>query len=87
MVLRSLVYLLSAGLLEIGDRYLVWLTLRERRSVRLAVLGGLALGGRRFDPSPLGSTYDGGVVAAVATPVTNNLAPASADQRGRDLSP
>jgi small multidrug resistance family-3 protein len=43
MILRSLGYFLLAGLLEIGGGYLVWLTLREQRSVWLAVLGGLAL--------------------------------------------
>jgi small multidrug resistance family-3 protein len=43
MVLRSVSYFLLAGLLEIGGGYLVWLTVREQRSIWLAVLGGLAL--------------------------------------------
>jgi small multidrug resistance family-3 protein len=43
MVLRSVAAFLLAGLLEIGGGYLVWLALREGRSVWLAVLGGLAL--------------------------------------------
>ena len=37
----SLAYFLTAGLCEIGGGYLVWLWLREGKSVWLAVLGAL----------------------------------------------
>ncbi len=40
---RSLIYFLLAGLCEIGGGYLVWLWLRERRSVFLALAGGIIL--------------------------------------------
>lgn len=43
MVVRSIGYFRLAGLLEIGGGYLVWLTLRERRSAWLAIVGALAL--------------------------------------------
>ena len=42
-VARSLLYFLVAGLCEIGGGYLVWLWLRESKSVWLGVLGGLIL--------------------------------------------
>ena len=41
--MRTAALLLVAGLLEIGGGYLVWLWLREHRSVILAVAGFLAL--------------------------------------------
>ncbi len=41
--IRSLLYFVSAGLFEIGGGYLVWLWLREGKSVWFAVLGGLVL--------------------------------------------
>ena len=40
---KSLVYFLAAGLCEIGGGYLVWLWLREGKSIWLAVMGALAL--------------------------------------------
>lgn len=43
MILRSIVYFLGAGLLEIGGGYLVWLWLREQRPAWMGLLGGLAL--------------------------------------------
>ena len=42
-MLRSIALFLSAGLLEIGGGYLVWLWLREGRSGWLGLLGGLSL--------------------------------------------
>ena len=42
-VAKSLLYFLLAGLCEIGGGYLVWLWLRESKSVWLGVLGGLVL--------------------------------------------
>jgi small multidrug resistance family-3 protein len=39
----SLAYFLAAGLCEIGGGYLVWLWLREGKSLWLAVLGGVVL--------------------------------------------
>lgn len=42
-IAMSLVYFLAAGLCEIGGGYLVWLWLREGKSVWLAVLGAVVL--------------------------------------------
>ena len=42
-ILQSLVIFFVAGLMEIGGGYLVWLWLRNDRSVWLGVLGGLLL--------------------------------------------
>jgi small multidrug resistance family-3 protein len=39
----SLAYFLAAGLCEIGGGYLVWLWLREGKSVWLAMLGAVVL--------------------------------------------
>jgi small multidrug resistance family-3 protein len=61
MVVRSVAYFLLAGLLEIGGGYLVWLSLRERRSVWLAVVGALALAAygvvATFQPANFGRVY------------------------------
>ena len=43
MLTRSVVLFALAGLCEIGGGYLVWLWLRERRSVLLGIAGGLVL--------------------------------------------
>jgi small multidrug resistance family-3 protein len=40
---KSLFYFLLAGLFEIGGGYLVWLWLREGKSLGLGILGGLIL--------------------------------------------
>jgi small multidrug resistance family-3 protein len=40
---KSLAYFLAAGLCEIGGGYLIWLWLREGKSVWLAVLGAVVL--------------------------------------------
>lgn len=41
--LRSIALVALAGLCEIGGGYLVWLWLREERTVWLGVVGGLVL--------------------------------------------
>lgn len=41
--IQSLLYFIWAGLFEIGGGYLVWLWLREGKSIWLGVLGGIAL--------------------------------------------
>ncbi|HZI85628.1 MAG TPA: YnfA family protein [Pyrinomonadaceae bacterium] len=43
MAIRSLVYFIAAGLCEIGGGYLVWLWLRENRSLWYAVTGAAIL--------------------------------------------
>ena len=40
---KSLFYFLLAGLFEIGGGYLVWLWLREGKSILLGILGGIVL--------------------------------------------
>jgi small multidrug resistance family-3 protein len=42
-ILKSLFYFVLAGLLEIGGGYLVWLWLREDKSIGLGLLGGITL--------------------------------------------
>lgn len=42
-VAKSLFYFVIAGLCEIGGGYLIWLSLRENRSIWLAVVGALLL--------------------------------------------
>lgn len=42
-VAKSLFYFVIAGLCEIGGGYLIWLWLRENRSIWLAVVGALLL--------------------------------------------
>ncbi len=42
-VTKSLFYFVLAGFCEIGGGYLIWLWLREGKSVGLAVLGGFVL--------------------------------------------
>lgn len=43
MILKSLFYFLLAGLCEIGGGYLVWLWLRENRSLWLGVASAVVL--------------------------------------------
>jgi small multidrug resistance family-3 protein len=43
MILKSLTYFVAAGLCEIGGGYLVWLWLRENRSLWYAIAGAGAL--------------------------------------------
>lgn len=42
-IVRSLFYFVLAGLFEIGGGYLIWLWLREGKSVWLAPLGAIVL--------------------------------------------
>ena len=42
-MIRSLFYFVLAGLCEIGGGYLMWLTLRERRSILYALAGAVVL--------------------------------------------
>lgn len=42
-VAKSLFYFVVAGLCEIGGGYLIWLWLRENRSIWLAVVGAVLL--------------------------------------------
>jgi len=61
LVLGSLALFVLAGLCEIGGGYLVWLWLREGRSVLLAVLGGTILFVYgvvpTLQPAPFGRVY------------------------------
>jgi small multidrug resistance family-3 protein len=43
LVAKSLLYFFMAGLCEIGGGYLVWLWLREGKSIGLAIIGALVL--------------------------------------------
>jgi len=43
IILKSLVYFILAGLAEIGGGYLIWLWLRESKSLWLGVIGGIIL--------------------------------------------
>jgi small multidrug resistance family-3 protein len=43
LLIKSFAYFLLAGLFEIGGGYLVWLWLRENKSIWYAVVGGLVL--------------------------------------------
>jgi small multidrug resistance family-3 protein len=42
-IVKSLFYFVLAGLFEIGGGYLIWLWLREGRSIGLALLGAITL--------------------------------------------
>lgn len=42
-IVKSLLYFLLAGLCEIGGGYLIWLWLREGKSIWFAVFGAIAL--------------------------------------------
>jgi len=48
---RSIFYFIVAGLCEIGGGYLVWLTVRERRSAWLAAAGAVLLIAYGFVPT------------------------------------
>lgn len=43
LILQSVLYFILAGLCEIGGGYLVWLWLREGKSIWLAVIAALVL--------------------------------------------
>lgn len=42
-IAKSLIYFLLAGLCEIGGGYLVWLWLREGRSIKFGLVGAVVL--------------------------------------------
>jgi len=71
-IARSLTLFFVAGLCEIGGGYLVWLWLREGRSVWIALLGGviLVLYGivATFQPANFGRVYAayGGIFIVMA---------------------
>jgi small multidrug resistance family-3 protein len=71
-LLRSALYFLLAGLLEIGGGYLVWLSVREGRQAWLGVLGGVALAAygvvATLQPANFGRVYAayGGVFIALS---------------------
>lgn len=60
-MLRSLLFFVLAGLCEIGGGYLVWLWMREGKSVWLAVAGAVLLGCYGFvatlQPANFGRAY------------------------------
>ncbi|MBR8836620.1 MAG: YnfA family protein [Stigonema ocellatum SAG 48.90 = DSM 106950] len=71
-VIKSLLYFMWAGLFEIGGGYLVWLWLREGKSIWWGVLGGIALAVygaiATLQPANFGRVYAayGGVFIAMA---------------------
>lgn len=42
-IFKSILYFILAGILEIGGGYLIWLWLREGKSISYAVLGAIIL--------------------------------------------
>jgi small multidrug resistance family-3 protein len=72
IIAKSILYFVLAGLCEIGGGYLVWLWLREEKSIWLAVLGAviLVLYGiiPTLQPANFGRVYAayGGVFIALA---------------------
>lgn len=42
-MIKSLLYFVAAGLCEIGGGYLIWLCLRENKSIWFALVGGVIL--------------------------------------------
>jgi small multidrug resistance family-3 protein len=71
-MIKSLLYFLWAGLLEIGGGYLIWLWLREGKPSWLGILGGIALAFygviATLQPTNFGRVYAayGGVFIAMA---------------------
>ncbi|MEH2287854.1 YnfA family protein [Nostoc sp.] len=71
-MIKSLLYFLWAGLLEIGGGYLIWLWLREGKPSWLGILGGIALTFygviATLQPTNFGRVYAayGGVFIAMA---------------------
>jgi small multidrug resistance family-3 protein len=71
-MIQSLIYFVVAGLCEIGGGYLVWLWLREGKSVWLALAGAVVLFLYgiipTFQPANFGRVYAayGGVFIALA---------------------
>ncbi|MEH2125917.1 YnfA family protein [Nostoc sp.] len=71
-MIKSLLYFLWAGLLEIGGGYLIWLWLREGKPSWLGIVGGIALAFygviATLQPTNFGRVYAayGGVFIAMA---------------------
>lgn len=71
-MIQSIFFFVLAGICEIGGGYLVWLTLREGKSIWLAVLGVLILGlygvVPTLQPTSFGRAYAayGGVFVALS---------------------
>ncbi|MBN3879286.1 YnfA family protein [Nostoc sp. JL23] len=71
-MIKSLLYFLWTGLLEIGGGYLIWLWLREGKPSWLGILGGIALAFygviATLQPTNFGRVYAayGGVFIAMA---------------------
>ncbi|HEY9613828.1 YnfA family protein [Allocoleopsis sp.] len=71
-VVKSLLYFVWAGLFEIGGGYLIWLWLREGKSIWLGIFGALTLSLygaiATFQPANFGRVYAayGGVFIAMA---------------------
>jgi len=61
MLVRSILYFILAGLMEIGGGYLIWLWLRENRAWWLGLVGALILVGYgvvpTFQPAYFGRVY------------------------------
>jgi small multidrug resistance family-3 protein len=51
MILKSILYFVLAGLMEIGGGYLVWLWLREKRPWWMGLVGALILAGYGIVPT------------------------------------
>jgi small multidrug resistance family-3 protein len=43
LITKSIILFILAGLCEIGGGYLVWLCLREEKSILIGILGGVVL--------------------------------------------
>jgi small multidrug resistance family-3 protein len=60
-IVKSLLFFVAAGICEIGGGYLVWLWLREKRSLWLAAIGAVVLFAYAvlptFQPSHFGRVY------------------------------
>ncbi|MFN6571588.1 YnfA family protein [Dendronalium sp. ChiSLP03b] len=71
-MIKSLLYFIWAGLFEIGGGYLMWLWLRQGKSVWWGILGGIALACygaiATLQPANFGRVYAayGGVFIAMA---------------------
>lgn len=72
MIAKSVFFFLLAGLCEIGGGYLIWLWMREGRSLKTAVAGALLLVVYgiipTLQPAPFGRVYAayGGVFIAMS---------------------
>lgn len=72
MVVRSILWFVLAGLMEIGGGYLMWLWLREKKSWYVGLAGALVLVGYgivpTFQPAHFGRVYAayGGIFIAMS---------------------